>query len=888
MSNRLTTSILLAAPVLLAAGALSAQELPYNRSIRSLEIVEEHGLPALKILYGLRVSDASRDRLVLDADLVVEVNGALVDLISTSATKAGGAITCAVTCSGDCPSIFGDGVCTGCGCDYSNTFTTPFRGDELEPGDVISVRLVPPRGAAPELDTADDAQRLQYSPPAPVFRRGDVNASGTVDIADAVSLLGCLFQGGACPTCPDAADANDDGANDLSDSIHILAWLFLGGPAPHDPGPEECGPDPTADRLSACVYRGPGCISTSAEDPTVADLESRLHYAAVALPERFIEPDDDAEPIRGTGNYGPREVVYDPRPGSVHSWNSAAGRRLLLEVGEMEADVEGARSHSAGSIEMQIIQAAEVGHVCVEPDHFVTASDRVFNGWTSQTFQAPGNAFASKAEATSFLAKVHAEQPFFLPFTHPDVRLGHGWYYSNGGGLHRACDYSRTGVEEDRDPTFLVKSAGSGEVVAVTWDHNAGNVVAVEHTAPGGQKVMFLYLHLRNGRSNDVALALSSTSTADKYVKYRAFATDFPNHLSWGTEQHKIQVKVGDHVKAGDIIGYAGNTGAGGAGSGLNADGSPKNWRGNVHLHVYCAVPHPTKNDTWVWVDPYGVYERADTGCYDLLKDTRFSRLYAPFYPTFHGIPYEVFSFYFGYYPNMGWKLRTLSIHRKDQKLLASGSFQPGIPGGWYVHSYMTPEKFQEKADEYWGKGYIPHETSVAKTLSGAPRYMAIWRKVDAGELVEHRGALTVAGWSDKWQERVVEDGWRVEDYFGYTVNGSERISAFFTSQQPRPFLLHRNRTSAEMDALVDQNAAQGLLPVNFNVAELAQGKRYTGIFRNVPGCWKVFWGRSPSQYQSLVSDQVKKGYKVWKIQGYDNSSRYAVIFQKDGPGQCP
>jgi len=33
------------------------------------------------------------------------------------------AIVCAVTCAGECPSIFGDGVCTGCGCDYSLKFS---------------------------------------------------------------------------------------------------------------------------------------------------------------------------------------------------------------------------------------------------------------------------------------------------------------------------------------------------------------------------------------------------------------------------------------------------------------------------------------------------------------------------------------------------------------------------------------------------------------------------------------------------------------------------------------------------------------------------------------------------------------------------------------------
>jgi hypothetical protein len=49
------------------------------------------------------------------------------------------------------------------------------------------------------------------------FVRGDGNADGTIDLSDAVFVLGYLFQGRQEPLCLDAADANDDGDLDLSD-----------------------------------------------------------------------------------------------------------------------------------------------------------------------------------------------------------------------------------------------------------------------------------------------------------------------------------------------------------------------------------------------------------------------------------------------------------------------------------------------------------------------------------------------------------------------------------------------------------------------------------------------------------------------------------------------
>lgn len=84
------------------------------------------------------------------------------------------------------------------------------------------------------------------------FRRGDVNADGKVDIADAIATLGYLFAEREAPSCLDAADANNEGKIDIADAIAVLGHLFASTgplPAPFD----SCGTDPDAD--------GPGCVS---------------------------------------------------------------------------------------------------------------------------------------------------------------------------------------------------------------------------------------------------------------------------------------------------------------------------------------------------------------------------------------------------------------------------------------------------------------------------------------------------------------------------------------------------------------------------------------------------------------------------------------------------
>ena len=85
------------------------------------------------------------------------------------------------------------------------------------------------------------------------FLRGDSNDDGSVDISDAVSVLGYLFQGGNAPYCADAADANDDGQVDIGDPILILRSLFQRSARIRPPYPR-AGYDRTPDELDCDIY----------------------------------------------------------------------------------------------------------------------------------------------------------------------------------------------------------------------------------------------------------------------------------------------------------------------------------------------------------------------------------------------------------------------------------------------------------------------------------------------------------------------------------------------------------------------------------------------------------------------------------------------------------
>lgn len=98
-----------------------------------------------------------------------------------------------------------------------------------------------------------DAYVLRLRLSEPEFRRGDANGDGTMNIADAIAVLGSLF-GGEPFDCRDSSDGNDDGNNDIADAVFVLSALFSQGALPPGPGPLLCGIDPTADSLGCIQY----------------------------------------------------------------------------------------------------------------------------------------------------------------------------------------------------------------------------------------------------------------------------------------------------------------------------------------------------------------------------------------------------------------------------------------------------------------------------------------------------------------------------------------------------------------------------------------------------------------------------------------------------------
>ncbi len=73
--------------------------------------------------------------------------------------------------------------------------------------------------------------RMKITDPPLTYVCGDADASGEVNVSDAVYLISYIFSGGPAPN-PLRGDANCSSAVNISDVVYLIAYIFSGGPAP--------------------------------------------------------------------------------------------------------------------------------------------------------------------------------------------------------------------------------------------------------------------------------------------------------------------------------------------------------------------------------------------------------------------------------------------------------------------------------------------------------------------------------------------------------------------------------------------------------------------------------------------------------------------------------
>ncbi len=504
----------------------------------------------------------------------------------------------------------------------------------------------------------------------------------------------------------------------------------------------------------------------------------------------------------------------------------------------------------------------------------------------------PDEIFSSETDARNYYLSLKPRMPFYLPYSESTVRPGNVWYYSNGKG-HGSIDYSKesSAYGAGIDPTFKVLAAANGKVVSKGWVDLFGNFLILEHKAPNGTIYRTGYFHLRDGFDHDLQKAKATkvtsgdpTSRDSLYVLYANKSN--PSTLQWGTNAQKIKVNVGDNVYAGQHIAFAGNTGYGGAGWGLDANGNPTNPNtANNHLHYmhWIKTPATSGDQSWLEIDPYGVYAVVNDGNRDCLQagvNNGFNRFFAPHYPSFHNVPLEFVAGEFGYFPGTGMGLQTLNVSRKGNDYISAGSFQYGLSNQWYCRINMNGTQYQNYFDEYGGKGFIPRQISVCKSNGGDPLFTVIWRKIEPGEKTAAYHNIDDAAFTAAWKKHVDQEKKAVTEHVRYEVNGKVYHAVIFSSIN-KGFYVFYGMDAAAFKKKFDELFAKGFMMSTIRAEEIGGKTTYAGVWIPLKGSFIALADMSFQGYQSKFDELSGKGYKLTRVMSYANSTKFAAIWNK-------
>ena len=267
---------------------------------------------------------------------------------------------------------------------------------EVDHLDALIPDRLPPRAVLPH-----DVALIS----GPVFERGDANADGAVDVADALGVLNFLMSDGRRPACEKAGDFNDDGTLDVSDALALLGAKFLGrGPLPAPYG--DCGVDATADRLSCrTTVCGPQRLQGEREREALLGTFLDNVYVDAAFEDLLRE-----ESLGLTELEQPYKVFHFPQAGRVEGTTVRSWRGILwfsdptatgvltnhpidVRIGALETTIddwsyespEGARSNIVHNASGQALGAltddADGGTTAtldLDGDRFIDLFDRLF------------------------------------------------------------------------------------------------------------------------------------------------------------------------------------------------------------------------------------------------------------------------------------------------------------------------------------------------------------------------------------------------------------------------------------------------------------------------------------------------------------------------------
>lgn len=360
-------------------------------------------------------------------------------------------------------------------------------------------------------------------------------------------------------------------------------------------------------------------------------------------------------------------------------------------------------------------------------------------------------------------------------------------------------------------------------------------------------------------------------------------------HLQNGTIPASLKVK-GAAVKAGQMVGRAGNTGnssgphehAEAAQSGNNSL-RPLPFR-EAWICEAAKLQPPSPEGPWVRLDAEGIpYD----GVLIWPAATR-PAWYPPNWEevSHHGIPAASYQTIFDRATKAGYRPVWLDGYEVGGQTYFNVIFRPsaGAPA-WAARHGMTAAEYQSEFNTRTGTGY--RLLNLTSYLSGGQiRYASIFVKTAGPAFVAYHG-LT----ADQHQARFDElgpQGYRPVNVSVVSINGVRSYAAFYEKKDVGSYMLKSFLTEAEYQQQWNENWAAGRRVAYLSAYNHNGAVRFSAIFQqtNIEGNEATTVGRhnlTSSGYQTEFDTRMSQGYLTRCIAGYADgaSANFAAIWRK-------
>jgi hypothetical protein len=510
--------------------------------------------------------------------------------------------------------------------------------------------------------------------------------------------------------------------------------------------------------------------------------------------------------------------------------------------------------------------------------------------------------------ATTFLDSFRVKTPLLLPYRAYNVGVWQGYYYDSNTSHTGAIDFGKTSLMANEDPSYDVYSVANGTVVYSGWlSSSAGNSVLIKHNVAGGSWYLSEYRHLRGGRSRDKKLAcscidtskataadrLAGCSAAQKATPICKYAANPSWDWMWGTDADTLPA-LGTVVTRGQRIAASGNSGT--VTGTLDANGNPPS-NGNIHVHFSFWAQRPNGADDGmpgvdvIAVDPLGVYSKNGgtingKHCYDPGAPIPFSPALAPFQPDFARVLSATVLDVPLYYTAAGWGPQTLSFYNTPSGTLAAGGYNPAAQSSsWKLWLEVDEATMNSKV-----AGYTTRKLrQMSVRLSGSsPRYTGIWEALAPGEVAETHLDMTNSQFDQLWQDKIVNGTFKMTDHVMHLVSGTPHHNVSL-STSGNGFVFYWNQTAAQLQSLDNTLQGQGWKPYALSAAVGATGGAvtYSAVWRWLPGTYQLETDISSDVFESVLVVKKALGYRLHRVQGYDNGTRMLAIWYKPTSPTC-